>query len=220
LNNRGIVLTEVGRHREAINDFDRAISLRPGFAGAFFNKANSLLLLGRPDETLVAYDKVLALKPDFAEAWLGRGNVFNYRLRRHADALAAYDKALTINSDLADAWFGRGEALEGLGRRQEAIVAFRRALASGCDPEVVQYALASLGVEAAPVTAPKEFIGRLFDQYAGDFDDRLVGKLKYRTPDLLLEAVLRLAPSGSLDIWTWVAEQVSPGRDFARSHER
>ena len=199
-NNRGNVLGQMGRHRDAINDFDRAIALRPDFAAAFSNKANSLFLLGRYDEALAVYDKVLALKPDSAEAWLGRGNILNCYLARRADALVAFDKALAAQPDLADAWGGRGEALAELGRPQEAVVAYRQALASGGDAEAIRYALASLGVEAAPATAPKEYVTKLFDQYAGHFDEHLVGKLKYRTPDCLFDAIKSFVPTATLDI--------------------
>jgi predicted TPR repeat methyltransferase len=58
--------------------------------------------------------------------------------------------------------------------------------------------LASLGAETAPVAAPKEYVIGLFDRYADHFDEHLVGKLRYRTPSLLLDAVMRLAPSGNL----------------------
>jgi predicted TPR repeat methyltransferase len=200
LSNRGIALTALARYREAMADFDKALALRPGFTGAWCGRANCLYRAGRNDEALVAYDKALELDPKLAEAWLGRASVLNYRLRRPADALTAYDKALAIKPDLAEAWLGRGEALEVSGRSQEAIAAFRRALAAGCSAEVIQFALAGLGAEAAPVTAPKESVTRVFDQYAGHFDDHLVGKLKYRTPETLLEAVVRFAQHDGLDI--------------------
>jgi predicted TPR repeat methyltransferase len=87
-----------------------------------------------------------------------------------------------------------------LGRPQEAAASYRRALASGCSAEVIQFVLAVLGAEAVPVAIPREYITRLFDQYAGHFDDDLVGKLRYRAPDSLLEAVVRFAPRDGLDI--------------------
>jgi predicted TPR repeat methyltransferase len=200
LNNRGNVLTTLARYRDAVSDFDKAIALQPDSACAFSNKANCLYLWGQHEEALASYDKVLALEPESADACLGRGNIFNYRLRRPADALAAYDKALTIKPDLAEAWLGRGEALESLQRPQEAIAAYRQALASGSQAEVIQFALGVLGAEAAPVIAPKQYVTKLFDDYAGNFDDHLVGKLKYRTPASLSDAVARFAPSGNLDI--------------------
>jgi predicted TPR repeat methyltransferase len=150
-------------------------------------------------EALAAYEKALALRPDLAEAWLGRGALFAH-IKRHEDAIAAFDKALTIKPDLAEAWLGRGDALQVLNRPEEAVVAYRQARATGGDAEVIQYTLASLGAEAAPVAAPRHLITELFDQYADIFDEHLVGKLKYRAPDLLFDAMTRFVHSRKLDI--------------------
>jgi predicted TPR repeat methyltransferase len=199
-NNRGLVLNDLAHYDEAIVDFDKAISLSANPAGAFSNKARSLLQSGRHDEALAAYDRALTINPNLAEAWLCRGNILSSNLKRHGDALVAYNKALTMNPNLAEAWLGRGEALEGLKRPGEAIAAYRQALAEGADAEVIQYALASLGAAAAPVTAPKKAITKLFDEYAGRFDEDLVGKLKYQAPDFLSDAIMRFVPSGSRDI--------------------
>ncbi len=183
-----------------MDDFDKAISLQPQSTAAWCGRANCLYRAGRNDEALAAYDKALEREPDLAQAWLGRAIVLNHGLRRRADALTAYDKALAIEPDLTEAWLGRGEALEGLGRPQEAVAVYRQALAAGCSAEMIQFALGAMGAEGAPVTAPKELVTRLFDQYAGRFDDHLVGKLKYRTPESLLDAIVRFVPRDGLDI--------------------
>ena len=200
LYNRGNALQDLGQDAEAVASYDQALAIKPDYAEALNNRGNALQGLMRHAEALASYDRALAIRPEYAEAWLGRGNILNYHLSRHAEALAAYDRVLTIKPDLTDAWFGRGAALEGLGRLEEAIAAYRQALASGGDAEIVNFSLAALGVEATPVTAPREYVTKLFDQYAGHFDEHLVGKLKYRTPDALFEATARFAPSGNLDI--------------------
>jgi predicted TPR repeat methyltransferase len=206
--NKAKSLLLAGRDEEACAAYGQALTLRPDLVEACLGRADALYRLAqsnpnirkRLDEAVAAYDRALALKPDLAEGWLGRGNALNNLLKRHGDALAAYDKALTIKPDLAPAWLGRGEALERLRRPQEAIVAYRQALAAGGDAEVIHFALATLGADAVPVTAPREYITGLFDQYADHFDDHLVGKLKYQTPDSLFDAVMRLAPSGNLNV--------------------
>ncbi|HUO53340.1 MAG TPA: methyltransferase domain-containing protein [Rhodoblastus sp.] len=94
----------------------------------------------------------------------------------------------------APAWFGLGEALEALGRRDEAAAAFRDALT--CDPADAAGArlrLARLAGET-PVAAPRAYVQTLFDQYSATFDRHLVEKLAYRGPEILGEAVARAAP--------------------------
>jgi predicted TPR repeat methyltransferase len=90
--------------------------------------------------------------------------------------------------------------LHELGRHEEAITAYRQALAKGGDAEAIQYELASLGVGAAPLGAPKEFVTNLFDRCAERFEELLIGKLKYQAPELLFDLVARYVPAGNLDI--------------------
>jgi predicted TPR repeat methyltransferase/lipoprotein NlpI len=198
-NNRGNVLDDLKRTAEALTSYDMALAVTPAYANALYNRGNALRKLNRTVEALASFDKALALNPHDAGALHGRGNALQ-DLERHAEAIASYDKALTTNPDLAEAWFDRGGILQGLKRPEEAVIAYRQALAKGGDAEVIQYALASLGAEAAPVAAPKKFVTELFDQCAEHFEERLVKKLKYRAPDLLFDLVERFVPSRHLDI--------------------
>jgi predicted TPR repeat methyltransferase len=196
---QGDALCRLNRYEESLAAYERALALRPDFAEAWLACSNIFCLLKRYEEAFAACEKALALRPDFAEAWFGHGSICA-RLRRYGDALSAYDKALAIMPEHARVWFGRGEALRGLNRSEEAIVAYRQALAKGGDAQLIQYTLASLGAEAAPTTASEEYVIGLFDRYADHFDEHLVDKLKYRTPNLLFDAIIRLIPSGNLHI--------------------
>jgi predicted TPR repeat methyltransferase len=84
----------------------------------------------------------------------------------------------------------RANVLRALGRREDAIAAYRRARDLGADPAGIAFALAALGVGALPSSAPADYIKGLFDQYAGHFDQHLVGTLAYRTPELLKDLLL------------------------------
>jgi predicted TPR repeat methyltransferase len=148
---------------------------------------------------LAAYERALAIKPDLAEAWLGRGNILSL-MGRHDEALPAYDKALEIEPDLAESWLGRANALQELQRLDEAILAYRRAREGGCDAEFIQCTLASLGAEAAPRRAPRSLVIDLYDRYADQYDQHVAGALKYRTPELLFDAIARCVPTSSPDI--------------------
>ena len=72
-NNRGIVLERLGRHANALDGYDRALSLAPN-SEMRTRTAGTMHHLGRHDDALAAYERALALTPDVAEAWLGRGN--------------------------------------------------------------------------------------------------------------------------------------------------
>jgi predicted TPR repeat methyltransferase len=191
----GNVLKKQGSVGEAAACYQRALALRPDHAETHSNLATVLFDQRQLAAATACFERALALRPDFAEAWLGLGHVF-HQATRYDDALAAFDKA----PDLAEAWLGRARALRRLKRPQEAIVAYRQALAKGGDAEVIHYYLASLGAESAPAAAPKRLVSMVFDRYSDRYDQHVVGTLKYQTPDLLFDAIVRLVPSRNLDI--------------------
>jgi predicted TPR repeat methyltransferase len=199
LNNRGNALRDLKRTDEAIASYDRALATKPTYTYALYNRGSALRDLNRIGEALASFDEALTISPCDAQTLYSRGNALR-ALERPAEALMSYDKALRINPGLVEAWHDRAGVLHGLSRHEEAIAAYRQALAKGGDPEAIQYALASLGVEAAPLAAPKEFVTNLFDQGAERFEELLIGKLKYQAPELLFELVARHDPGGNLDI--------------------
>jgi predicted TPR repeat methyltransferase len=91
----------------------------------------------------------------------------------------------------APAWFLLAEAREVLGDRAAAIEAFRQALAAdAADRQGAAVRLARLGA-LPPVAMPAAYIRSLFDGYAPAFEESLVGRLGYRGPELLMEALGR-----------------------------
>ena len=71
--------------------------------------------------------------------------------------------------------------------------AFREALRHGADPDLHRYYLAGLGAEGAPPAPPRDYVERLFDSYASDFEQHLLGKLGYRAHHELVDRVRRCA---------------------------
>lgn len=106
-----------------------------------------------------------------------------------------FAQALDLAPDWAPGWFALAQALEALGRRDEAAEAYRRTLdLERADALGAGLRLAQLGAMERPASAPRAYVTALFDQYAATFDRHLVEKLAYRGPQLLFEAVERAAP--------------------------
>ena len=92
----------------------------------------------------------------------------------------------------APAWFLLAEAREKLGDRDGAVEAYGQALAADeHDRQGAAVRLARLGA-LPPVAMPTAYIRSLFDGYAPGFEDSLVGRLGYRGPDLLIDALSRV----------------------------
>jgi tetratricopeptide (TPR) repeat protein len=124
--NLGAVLSDQGKHAEAVANFDQALALSPDHAEAFNNRGNALKNLRRFDDALASYDRALALKPDYAEAYNNRGNMLA-QLKRFEEALTSFERAYALRPDSV-ALSNSGNALKELGRYDEALVNFDKAL--------------------------------------------------------------------------------------------
>jgi predicted TPR repeat methyltransferase len=104
-----------------------------------------------------------------------------------ADILA---QTVELAPAFATAWFALGAIRDALGDRAGAVAAF--AAARDADPDDYHGArlhLARLGAGPATPEMTAVYVRRLFDQHAPDFDTMMLGRLDYRGPELLLEAV-------------------------------
>ncbi len=70
----GVLRSSSGDDAGAIEDYDRAVAIMPGYAEAFRNRGNALARLGRREEAIASYRQCLRFDPtDFAA---------NYNLRQ------------------------------------------------------------------------------------------------------------------------------------------
>ncbi len=196
---RAMAFGALGRLDDALADYDRALEIEPMDAVTANNRGAILLTLRRNADALASFDRAVHADPAYGLAWSNRGDVL-LKLGRAADAVVAYGAAVANMPDFAGALMGRANALAVLGRHAEALESIREAMAAGADSSDVRFALAALGAAEVPAAAPTEYVERLFDQAAEEFDDLLVDKLKYRTPMQVIDAVRSLAPGDELDI--------------------
>jgi predicted TPR repeat methyltransferase len=117
------------------------------------------------------------------------------------EAIAAWRQAIAIQGDYFDAHLHLAHTLRTEGQLAEAAACYREALRIRPDHEECRYFLAILEGTETPKTAPASFIEHLFNTYARTFDEHLVTKLEYRSPELLRAALERHLPAGpALDI--------------------
>ena len=189
--NRAIVFNDLGRYEEALHSADQAVAASPNYADAWVARANALQGQGRFSEALTSYDRALVLKEDGAID-CARGTALQ-RLQRFDEALLAYQRAIALRPAHPLAHHYRANTLRALGRIAEAIAGYTTALALGGERAQIEFSLAALGAGEAPAASPPAYIKDLFDQYAGHFDEHLVGQLGYNTPALLDAEIARHA---------------------------
>lgn len=195
----GIALGQLGKFTTALPMLQRAAELLPNEASVHNNLGNTLAGTDHDAEAVEAFDRALELQPEHAMAWRNRGAALR-RLGRLSDAIDSFDRALAIDPNFVDALTGKSEALEVLGRRQESVELLKQAIEAGGDEPSLRYALAMLDAEPVPGAMPPEFVRKLFDGYADQFDRHLVDKLKYRGPTLMDEAIQAVGLGTGMDV--------------------
>jgi tetratricopeptide (TPR) repeat protein len=114
-------------HTAALGSFERALSLKAGYAEAWYCRGNALSALGRHEPALESYARAIALNPQHAEALNNSGTCL-YELMRHAEALACFDRSLALRGDRPEVLANRGNTLRDLGRFEEAAADYEAAL--------------------------------------------------------------------------------------------
>jgi predicted TPR repeat methyltransferase len=113
-------------------------------------------------------------------------------LGRMDEALASFDKSVAAQPMLGQAWSDRGTLLREMGRMDEAAASFEKAIAAGADPQLNTWFLASARGDTAARSTPRAYVERLFDDYAGDFQEHVVGALQYRAHETLIDHLLQM----------------------------
>jgi len=127
----------------AIEAFNKAVSIKPDYAEAYYNMGKVLTDQGKLEEAIEAYNKALTIKPDYADAYNNMGNALKDKGKLE-EALEAYKKALAIKPDFAEVYDNMGSALNDQGKREDAIKAHNKALTIKPDYAVAHRHLSSL----------------------------------------------------------------------------
>lgn len=106
----------------AMQDYDQAIRLKPGYADAFNSRGVLYADKGDAERAVQDYDEAIRLKPEkqtLAWAFYNRGNVFAQK-GQYERAIQDYDRAIEAMV-FTRALFARGNAYFDLGRYDRAI---------------------------------------------------------------------------------------------------
>ena len=93
---KGVELSNLGRHEEALQACDRAIKIDPNSAEAWFLTGAALFGLSRYEEAIQAYEQTSKLAPDNLAAWYGKCRALG-NLGRYKEAIRACEEVLKID---------------------------------------------------------------------------------------------------------------------------
>jgi protein O-mannosyl-transferase len=124
---RGLAYADLGNYSQAIEDYDKAIEIKPGFNNAYNCRGIAYKVLGNYKQAIEDYDRAIEIKPDFDDAYNNRGNAYN-GLDNYRQAIDDLNRAIEINPGFAEAYNNRGSAYYGLGNYKQAIDDYGRAI--------------------------------------------------------------------------------------------
>ncbi len=90
-----------GKPEKALEDFNRAIKIKPDVAAGYLGRANTLNVMGRYEEAIEDYNTALEITPDRANAYINRGSAHSH-LGEYEKAIADYEKGLELDPEIDD----------------------------------------------------------------------------------------------------------------------
>lgn len=156
-NSKAVTYDMLGKHEEAIVEYEKAIKLDPTNDSFYNNKGFSYLLQMRTEEAVSAFRKALENNPnnktahanlgyayglkgmhelaliefklssDEASAYNNLGYVYT-KNGKLTEAIESYNNALKINPNISSCYYNKGRAYERLGETDNAIQAYQEFL--------------------------------------------------------------------------------------------
>jgi len=121
------VYDRTDRHEEAIEQWERAISISSEMMELHFQAGFSYYAAGRLDEAIAAWEETARLRPDFPQAHFQLGIAYE-DLGDDQRAIEEYRTTLEINPAYILAGYNLGHLYKRLGRIEEAIAEFKKAI--------------------------------------------------------------------------------------------
>jgi tetratricopeptide (TPR) repeat protein len=116
-----------GQLDEAIDDYLKAIQIRPSYDDALNNLGAALAVKGELDEAIARIRESIHYRPDKADAYYNLGNVFVMQ-HKLDEAASAYTEALRLKPDYPEAHNNLANVLLMQGHRDAAVQHYREAL--------------------------------------------------------------------------------------------
>ena len=190
-NNLGVLLMDLKQMDASVKCFEQALTIEPSNAEVHNNLGNVLKSLEQLDASTNSYKRAIAMNPDYAEAHNNLG-ITLMDLGKVEEALKSYERAIEIQPDYAEAYYHLGIAYQRAANESMSIKSFEMALGIQPNYGEAQHMLNSLNGYRSK-EPPRQYVEKLFDDYAEKFDESLVEQLGYRLPFLLKDLIKELS---------------------------
>lgn len=147
--NKCFILFRLQRYEDTLDIINETLSKKPEDPKIIFSKGFVLFSISRYEEALKVLDEAIEMQPEMPDPWYCKANAL-YQMELFEDALEAYEKAIdyagimdfefprysflnitpdpTLKTNASGVWYCKANALNKLGRMEEAIEAYKNAL--------------------------------------------------------------------------------------------
>ncbi|MCA9216489.1 MAG: tetratricopeptide repeat protein [Planctomycetales bacterium] len=127
--NRGVSNAILGHYKEALADFNKAISTNTDqqHPSSYFNRAEVLYELGQLEDAVRDYTRALSADPADVQALTGRAHA-KFELNQSAEALRDFDEAIQLDPQNAVTFADRGDLHASVGNWRQAATDFQQAI--------------------------------------------------------------------------------------------
>ncbi len=190
MNNLASALREAGRSSDAIHYLQKAIKLKPDYTDALCTLGKIYSDLNNLEQAELHYKSAIELKPDMPEAWDNLALLYR-KLRRFELALGCAKQALVLQENNAELHNSLGNIYRDLGDKSAALKSYQRACEINPNLANAQHfvqVLSGLTSEKAPAN----YVSKVFDNYADNFDHHLTQVLHYQMPQLIGQTLRKI----------------------------
>ena len=134
-NNRGLVLIELHKYKEAIDSLNHALQYESGNADIWYNLGLSHFSLSRFSEAEDSFNHSIQINPDYRDAWFKIG-ILRFGKGDYQSAINSFNKSIQLRSDDPQAWLNLGFAYEQQEQFAQAVKAYDQSVL--LDPQYSQ----------------------------------------------------------------------------------
>ncbi|RHX81235.1 hypothetical protein DLM76_04530 [Leptospira yasudae] len=123
---KGIENNKVGKYTEAIQNFNKVISLQSDTVYPYYNRGNSYNFLKDFDKAIESYSKAISIDPTFYLAYMNRALAYR-DVQKHDLGIADINKVIELEPDFHDGYYNKGLILESIKKHDESNENFKKA---------------------------------------------------------------------------------------------
>jgi Tfp pilus assembly protein PilF len=105
--NRGKAFEDDKNYRKALDDYEKAIELNPGFPDSFINRGTVLETIGSHHQAIESYNEAIKIDLRAEDAYYNRGISYG-SLGQYQKAIQDFTTAIALNSEYTIAYHNRG----------------------------------------------------------------------------------------------------------------